>query len=72
MQHDEKLGNGPRKLEAHDWASLVARIVSDVARIIQTEIRLFQASLNSAYCSPVPMPRFVEQTRCCCKSMWTH
>ena len=46
MQQDEKTGNGPRKLEAHDWPTLVARIVADVARIVQTEIRLFQASLN--------------------------
>ena len=46
MQQDEKIGNGPRKLEAHDWPTLVARIVADVARIVQTEIRLFQASLN--------------------------
>ena len=46
MQQDEKIGNGPRKLEAHDWPTLVARIVADVARIVQTEIRLFQAGLN--------------------------
>ena len=46
MQQDEKIGNGPRKLEAQDWPTLVARIVADVARIVQTEIRLFQASLN--------------------------
>lgn len=46
MEQDEKIGNGPRKLEAHDWPTLVARIVADVARIVQTEIRLFQASLN--------------------------
>ena len=46
MQQDEKIGNGPRKLEAQDWPTLVARIVGDVARIGQTEIRLFQASLN--------------------------
>lgn len=46
MQEEEKIGNGPRKPEAHDWPTLVARVVSDVARIVQTEIRLFQASLN--------------------------
>jgi uncharacterized membrane protein YqjE len=46
VEQDEKIGNGPRKLEAHDWPTLVARIVADVARIVQTEIRLFQASLN--------------------------
>jgi hypothetical protein len=46
VQQDEKIGNGPRKLEAHDWPTLVARVISDVARIVQTEIRLFQASLN--------------------------
>ena len=46
MQQEEKVGNGPRKFEAHDWPTLVARVVSDVARIVQTEIRLFQASLN--------------------------
>ena len=46
MQKDEKIGNGPRKLEAHDWPTLIARIVADVARIVQTEIRLFEASLN--------------------------
>ena len=46
MPRDEKSGDGPRKLEAHDWATLVARIFTDVARIVQTEIRLFQASLN--------------------------
>jgi uncharacterized membrane protein YqjE len=46
LEQDEKVGNGPRKLEAHDWPTLVARIVADVARIVQTEIRLFQASLN--------------------------
>ena len=46
MQQDEKIGNGPRKPEPHNWPTLVARIVSDVARIGQTEIRLFQASLN--------------------------
>ena len=46
MEQDEKVGNGPRKLEAHDWPTLLARIVADVARIVQTEIRLFQASLN--------------------------
>jgi hypothetical protein len=46
VQQDEKIGNGPRKPEAHDWPTLVARVISDVARIVQTEIRLFQASLN--------------------------
>lgn len=46
MQQDEKIGSGPRKPEPHNWPTLVARIVSDVARIGQTEIRLFQASLN--------------------------
>ena len=46
MQQDEKISNGPRKLEAHDGPTLVARIVADVARIVQTEIRLFEASLN--------------------------
>ena len=46
MQQDEKIGNGRRKLEARDWPTLVARIVADVARIVQTEIRLFEASLN--------------------------
>ena len=46
MQQEEKVSNGPRKFEAHDWPTLVARVVSDVARIVQTEIRLFQASLN--------------------------
>ena len=46
MQPDEKIGNGPRKPEAHNWPTLIARVVSDVARIGQTEIRLFQASLN--------------------------
>ena len=46
MQQDEKLGNDPRKVEAQDWPTLVARIFTDVARIMQTEIRLFQASLN--------------------------
>ena len=46
MQQNEKIGDGPRKLEAQDWPTLVARIVADVARIMQTEIRLFQASLN--------------------------
>jgi len=46
VQQEEKVGNGPRKFEAHDWPTLVARVVSDVARIVQTEIRLFQVSLN--------------------------
>jgi hypothetical protein len=46
VQPDEKIGNGPRKPEAHNWPTLIARVVSDVARIGQTEIRLFQASLN--------------------------
>jgi Putative Actinobacterial Holin-X, holin superfamily III len=46
VQRDEKSADGPRKLEAHDWPTLVARIFTDVARIVQTEIRLFQASLN--------------------------
>ena len=46
MERDEKIKNGPRKFEAHDWPTLVARIFTDVARIVQTEIRLFEASLN--------------------------
>ena len=46
MQQDEEISDGPRKLEAQDWSTLVARIVADVARIGQTEFRLFQASLN--------------------------
>ena len=46
MQPDEKIGDTPRKPEAHNWPTLIARVVSDVARIGQTEIRLFQASLN--------------------------
>jgi hypothetical protein len=46
VERDEKIRNGPRKFEAHDWPTLVARIFTDVARIVQTEIRLFEASLN--------------------------
>jgi hypothetical protein len=46
VPQDEKIGNGPRRLEAQDLPTLVARVVTDVARIVQTEIRLFQASLN--------------------------
>jgi uncharacterized membrane protein YqjE len=53
LEQDEKVGNGPRKLEAHDWPTLLARIVADVARIVQTEIRLFQASLNPIFSAAI-------------------
>jgi VIT1/CCC1 family predicted Fe2+/Mn2+ transporter len=33
----------------NDWPTLLARIVDDVARIIQTEIRLFQAALTPIF-----------------------
>ena len=34
------------KPENNEWPALVGRIVSDVTRIVHSEIRLFQASLN--------------------------
>jgi VIT1/CCC1 family predicted Fe2+/Mn2+ transporter len=53
VQQDEKIGDGPRKLEAQDWPTLVARIVADVARIVQTEIGLFQASLSPIFSAAI-------------------
>jgi hypothetical protein len=53
VQQDEKIGNGPRKLEAQDWPTLIARVVTDVARVVQTEIRLFQASLNPIFSAAI-------------------
>ena len=35
-----------RKPENNEWPALVGRIVTDLTRIVHTEIRLFQASLN--------------------------
>ena len=42
---------------ANDWPTLLARIVDDVARIIQTEIRLFQTALPPIFAGVID--RFV-------------
>lgn len=43
----------PQRPEAPDWPTLIARIVNDLARIVQTEIRLFRAGLNPIFSSAI-------------------
>lgn len=46
MTPDDKSPAAIHKPESDEWPALVGRIVGDVTRIIQTEIRLFQAGLS--------------------------
>lgn len=43
----------PLKPAAEDWPALIARIVNNLARIVQTEIRLFRAGLNPILSSAI-------------------
>jgi VIT1/CCC1 family predicted Fe2+/Mn2+ transporter len=43
----------PQRPESPDWPTLIARIVNDLARIVQTEIRLFRAGLNPIFSSAI-------------------
>ena len=46
MRADETLPGTPQKPGSNEWPALVRRIVDDLARIVQTEIALFQAGLE--------------------------
>jgi preprotein translocase subunit SecY len=52
MHEDSRNAAAPRRI-SNDWPTLLARIVDDVARIIQTEIRLFQAGLTPILSSAI-------------------
>ena len=41
------------KPESNEWPALIGRIIGDFTRIVHTEIRLFQASLNPIFSTAV-------------------
>ncbi len=54
MREDERtITPAPHGTKSSDWPALVARIVDDVTRIIQTEIRIFQAALTPIFSNAI-------------------
>jgi len=50
-EDERRVAAAPEKIG--DWPKLVARIVDDLARIVQTEFRLFQAGLTPILSSAI-------------------
>jgi len=53
MEHDQNLTSRELTEERSDWAGLFARAVDDLGRIIQIELKLFQAGFDSLFSGAV-------------------